>query len=181
MNEGSSSGQPTPVFLGIGSNVGDRYHAFQRALESIVKLPGTTLRRLSPLYYTDPINVGGGDFLNGVLQITTDLRPEALWRKLEDIERRLGRDNKGLGQPRTIDLDILMYGDEIIETEHLQIPHPRMTQRAFVLRPLVDLAADIVIPRTNQTPQQLLEALDDQSGVRPAPAACGEIDLSRMI
>ncbi len=173
--------EPTVVYLGLGSNIGDRHQAFRRALEGIAALPETKIRRLSPRYYTDPVAVGGGEFLNGVVEIATTLTPEDLWRSVEQIEREIGRQHKGRSQPRVIDIDILLHGTEIVEENHLRIPHARMTERAFVLQPLADLAPDFIVPGTNQTIKALRDSLEGPHGVRPAPVARGAADLSNMV
>jgi len=157
------------AFIGMGSNLGDRRKMFRRALEMIGRLPQTKVVALSPLYYTDPADgIGGGEFLNGIARLATKLAPLELWRSLQEIEISLARKDKGKNRPRTIDLDLLLHGRRVLNSPALVIPHPRMTERAFILRPFLDLAPDAVVPPLNLTVAQLWRRLPDQSGVQPA-------------
>ncbi len=123
---------------------------------------------LSPLYYSDPIDVDGGEFLNGVAGLQTTLSPFELWKSLEEIELSLGRTAKGEKRQRTIDLDILLHGGNVVDSSFLSIPHPRMAERTFVLRPLTDLSPETVVPPKNITVARLWERLLDKDGLRPA-------------
>ncbi len=124
-------------YIGIGSNLGDRRAYIDRALESIKKSRNMDLRRVSTIYETDPIGeVVQGKFLNGVIEIETGLSPRELLKELNAIEKTLGREREIKNGPRTIDLDILYYGDEKIDDNDLVIPHPRIGEREFVLRGL---------------------------------------------
>lgn len=130
----------TLCYIGIGSNLGDRRWYIDRAIQSIEKSPDIRLKRASSIYETDP--VGGvlqGKFLNGVLEIETALTPKALLKELDRIEESLGRERTVKNGPRTIDLDILYYGEEIIDDGDLIIPHPRINEREFVLKGLREL------------------------------------------
>ncbi len=130
----------TEAYIGIGSNLGDRKRYVDAAIELLKESPNIKVEKTSPLYETGP--VGGppqGKFLNGVIKIETDLSPRQLLNRLMAIEEDLGRVRKVRNGPRTIDLDILTYGDIHIEEEDLIIPHPRMNERDFVKRPLADL------------------------------------------
>ena len=130
----------TICYIGIGSNLGDRRKFIEKALESLRKTPGVSVKRVSSIYETDPVSdIPQGKFLNGVLEIETTLAPRALLVELNRIEAALGRKRKLKCAPRTIDLDILYYGDRIISDEGLVIPHPRISQREFVLRGLREL------------------------------------------
>lgn len=120
------------AYISLGSNLGDR----QKYIKTAVEMLG--VKRLSPIIETDPIGVEG-KFLNAVAEIDTELEPMGLLDFLEDIERRLGRTDKGNCKPRTIDLDILSYGDLTIDTPRLKIPHPRIKEREFLCRLLAQL------------------------------------------
>ncbi len=128
-------------FIGIGSNLGDRRENIKRALKFLKKTDGLRIKKISKLYETVPI--GGppqGKFLNGAIRIETNLSPLKLLNILKDIERKIGRKKtRTHNQPRPIDLDILIYGNNRIKTRYLEIPHPRMREREFVLRPLSEL------------------------------------------
>jgi 2-amino-4-hydroxy-6-hydroxymethyldihydropteridine diphosphokinase len=127
-------------YIGIGSNLGDRRRHIDRAIRSIGESPNIYLRRVSSIYETDPVGgVPQGKFLNGVLEIETTLTPKALLKKMNDIEEALGRKRKIRNGPRTIDLDILYYGDETVDDDGLVIPHPRISEREFVLKGLREL------------------------------------------
>ena len=156
------------AFVGLGSNLGDKPEMFRKALQKMDQLPGTAAVALSPLYYSDPIDVDGGEFLNGVAGLQTTLSPYELWKSLEKIELSLGRTAKGEKRPRTIDLDILLHGDNVVDSSFLSIPHPRMAERAFVLRPLTDLSPEAAVPPKNMTVARLWEQLLDKDSLRPA-------------
>ncbi len=128
-------------FIGIGSNLGDRRENIKRALKFLKKIDGLKIKKFSRLYETEPIDgPPQGRFLNGAIKIETNLTPMRLLKILKDIERKLGRKKTNLKNvPRLIDLDILIYGNRRIKTRYLQIPHPRMLEREFVLRPLLEL------------------------------------------
>ena len=157
------------AFVGMGSNLGDREEMFRRALAMMHDLPRTHVTGLSPLYYTKPEDgAGPGEFLNGVTRLETALSPSVLLTALEQIERTLGRMAKGDYQPRTIDLDLLLYGDRVLDSPPLVVPHPRMTRRAFVLQPLSDLAPATAIPPGILTAAEHLAQLGDSGTLRPA-------------
>jgi len=127
-------------YIGVGSNLGDRRGYIDRAIESMKKNPNIRLKRVSSVYETDPAGgVSQGRFLNGVLEIETSLTPKELLKELNGIEAALGRERIVRNGPRTIDLDILYYGDEKISDDGLIIPHPRINDREFVLRGLREL------------------------------------------
>ena len=168
-NNPPSAGRGAEVFFGIGSNLGDRREMFRRALAEMFRIPQTHFVALSPLYYTDPVDgAGPEEFLNGVARLDTTLGPLELLGYIEIIEAMLGRKTKGDYGPRTIDLDILLFGDRVVDSARLVIPHPRMTERAFVLRPLDDLAPDFTVPPDGPTVAEFWRRLADKSGVRPA-------------
>lgn len=129
-------------YIAVGSNLGDRAHYIQTALRKIRQIPQTRLLKVSSLIETPPEGgpVGQGPYLNGVLQVETDLFPYHLLGALQKIEHELGRVRTCLNAPRPIDLDILTYGDAMIHEEALCIPHPRMLTRRFVLEPLEQIS-----------------------------------------
>ncbi|HHV61504.1 MAG TPA: 2-amino-4-hydroxy-6-hydroxymethyldihydropteridine diphosphokinase [Firmicutes bacterium] len=135
------------AYLGLGSNLGDREENLRRALRLLGDEPGVRLLRVSPLYETDPVGYTEQDpFLNAVAEVETTLDPHQLLSWVLDIERRLGRVRSVRWGPRTIDIDILLYNNLVMRDKDLEIPHPRMWQRGFVLVPLADLNADIAVP-----------------------------------
>ncbi len=130
----------TEAYIGIGSNIGDRKEYIEKAIEMLKESQNIKVDKVSKLYETEP--VGGppqGKYLNGVVRIETDFSPRELLDKLHVIENALGRKRGVKDAPRTIDLDILIYGDINIDEEDFSIPHPRMNERDFVKTPLNDL------------------------------------------
>lgn len=127
-------------YIGIGSNLGDRKKYIDRAIEELKKNKNIQLKRSSSIYETEPISdIPQGKFLNGVLEIETNLEPKSLLKELNGIEHRLGRERAVKNGPRTIDLDILYYGAERIEDDDLIVPHPKIDEREFVLKGLREL------------------------------------------
>jgi len=140
------------VFLGLGSNVGDRVENITKAISYISLLHGCQIITVSPVYETTP--VGGplqGDFFNQVIEVMTDLSPRDVLCEMDSIEKLLGRIRVGRFEPRTIDIDILLFDNHIINEERLIIPHPRLHERLFVLHPLSDIAAEVIHPVLNKT------------------------------
>ena len=151
----------TRVYLGVGSNLGDRRIFLAKAQSLIRKIPATRFLRESSIFETDP--VGGppqGKFLNAVWEIETSLSPDGLKDELLQIESKLGRRRTVRNAPREIDLDILFFGDRIVEEKELQIPHPRLHERAFVLFPLSELAPEKVHPKLKKTVREIMEGLN---------------------
>ncbi|HSZ55832.1 MAG TPA: 2-amino-4-hydroxy-6-hydroxymethyldihydropteridine diphosphokinase [Tepidisphaeraceae bacterium] len=149
------------AFIALGANLGDREANIRRALAALDAVPDIRVIQGSPLL-ENPAVGGPPDsptFLNAVAEIETSLEPEPLLDRLLEIERQLGRVRKHKWEPRVIDLDILLYGDEIIQTPALQIPHPLMHQRPFVLQPLAQIAPDVIHPVTNKSIAELLRSL----------------------
>ena len=135
----------TIAYIGIGANLGDARANVADALERLRRLPGCTLMAASSLYRTAPIDSSGDDYINAVARIATTLDAEALLQALHGIEQAHGRERPYRNAPRTLDLDLLLYGDRQIASAALTVPHPRMTERAFVLVPLLEIAPSIHI------------------------------------
>ena len=139
--------------------------SLKAALDSLRSLEQSELIAVSPFYKSAPVEATGPDYLNAVAQLDTALEPYALLLHLLDIELMLGRKRRGLGQkknaPRNVDLDLLLLGDMIIQSTPLTLPHPRLHQRAFVLKPLLDLAPDIRVPGQGSA-STFLETVSDQ-------------------
>lgn len=130
----------TTCYIGIGSNLGNRQAYIDRAIEELKKSPNVKVKRVSTIYETEPISdMPQGKFLNGVIEIETGLKAKMLLKELNRIEEKLGRKRTLRNSPRTIDLDILYYGDEKINEKDLTIPHPRVEEREFVLKGLREL------------------------------------------
>jgi 2-amino-4-hydroxy-6-hydroxymethyldihydropteridine diphosphokinase len=138
----------TIAYLGLGTNIGDRQAHLEAALTAIAQIPTTSLLRQSPVYESKPWGkTDQPDFLNMVAEITTQLEPHTLHRYLQSIERDLGREERReRWGPRPMDIDLLLYGTHAIETASLLVPHPRLWERHFVLRPLADLVPDMKSP-----------------------------------
>jgi 2-amino-4-hydroxy-6-hydroxymethyldihydropteridine diphosphokinase len=132
------------AFVGLGANLGDARQALASALRSLGGIPDTELVRSSRIYLSAPVDAGGPDYLNAVAQVRTRLTAPALLRALQSIEQAAGRERPYRNAPRTLDLDLLLYGDARIASPSLTIPHPRMGERAFVLLPLAELAPERV-------------------------------------
>ena len=158
---------PNRAFIGIGTNLGDRAANYREAIQRIAGLPETRLVRQSSIYETEPVGEVNGAFLNGVVEVETELAAEALMRRLLAIERIMGRKRSGgrkpaartKYRPRIIDLDLLFFNKEVIETRTLQVPHPRLHERRFVLDPMVELAPAFVHPQLNLSISDLLAGL----------------------
>jgi 2-amino-4-hydroxy-6-hydroxymethyldihydropteridine diphosphokinase len=150
------------AFIGIGSNLGDRSAHCAAAKTALGRLPRTALVRISPWIETPPQEgVTGGPFLNGVVEIATELSPRALLQSLQAIEIAAGRPaGHRRGTARVIDLDILLYGDCLVRESDLAVPHPRMAMRRFVLEPLAAIAPGVRHPVLNLTAAELLGGLD---------------------
>jgi len=152
--------KPT-AYIGIGANLGDREATLRRALELLDGRPGIRVAAVSTLRDTDPVGyLDQPRFLNGAARLETDLAPRALLDALLDVERELGRERTGprFG-PRTVDLDLLLYGELELEEEGLTVPHPRLHERRFALEPLAELAPGLVVPGRGPV-EALLAELD---------------------
>jgi 2-amino-4-hydroxy-6-hydroxymethyldihydropteridine diphosphokinase len=154
------------VYLSLGSNVGDRAKNLQDAIEALAE-NGVEVRKLSSIYETEPVDLREQPwFLNCVVEAQTELAPLDLLHTLRNIEARMGSKKLVAKGPRLIDLDILLYADEMIDTPELRVPHPRMQLRRFVLLPLAEIAPHIRHPGTRLTPQQMMARAADKSQVR---------------
>ncbi len=135
------------AFIGLGGNLGDPVAELRRALAAIESLPETRLQACSTFYRSAPWGpIAQPDFINAVAEIVTALPPDALMQGLLAIEQAAGRERRERWGPRVLDLDLLLYGDLQLDTEQLQVPHPRLPQRPFVLVPLAELAPDLHVP-----------------------------------
>ena len=155
------------IYLSLGSNKGDRAQYISRAIASLAD-HGVNVIRESALYETEPVETSSkGWFLNCVIEAETKLLPPQLMHTLLDIERSLGRRRRVLRGPRVIDMDILLYDDRVVSTDHLKIPHPRMAERRFVLVPFAEIAPGTRHPVFKKTIAELLAETPDRSEVRP--------------
>ena len=153
---------PVVAYVGLGANLADPAQAVRDAMARIAQLEGVTLRKRSSLYRTAPVDAGGPDYVNAVVEIATTATAPGLLAQLQQIEQGAGRERPYRNAPRTLDLDLLLYGGARIASAQLTVPHPRMLQRAFVLVPLAEIVPHLV------TAQQLA-AVSGQS-IAPLPA-----------
>jgi 2-amino-4-hydroxy-6-hydroxymethyldihydropteridine diphosphokinase len=151
------------IYLGLGSNLGQREAMLQAAIQAL-ESPRLHILRLSPIYETEPMDMPNQPwFLNLVAEAETDLFPLQLLHRTSKVEALLGRRRLALKGPRTIDIDILIYGSAVVSTPKLEIPHPRFRARRFVLAPLADLAPSLRDPVTKRTVRELLAQLRGQA------------------
>jgi len=150
------------AYIGLGSNLGDREAGIRAALQLLHRTHAATVKRVSRLIETEPVGgpPGQGMYLNGAAEIETYLSPCELLEALKIIEVNVGRIERERWAPREVDLDILFYEDEVVRTNILEIPHPRLCERDFVLRPLAEIAPDFVHPLTKMTVAEHLAALE---------------------
>ena len=134
------------TFVGLGANLGDAAAALDAAVLALSALPETTLSARSKTYRSAPIDAQGPDYLNAVVELQTALSAATLLRELQHIEHTFGRERPYRNAPRTLDLDLLLHGQDTVATTDLTVPHPRLHERAFVLLPLSELAPDLNIP-----------------------------------
>lgn len=150
------------VFIGVGSNLGDRAGYLEFAKKEIFLVAGTKVLECSPVYETEPVGVEGGAFLNAVWSFDSELLPQDLLRKMQEIEALANRQRIKPHQARTLDLDILFYGDQVIREPGMIVPHPRLHERAFVLLPMADLAPEFMHPVLKKTIKELLKAFSEK-------------------
>jgi 2-amino-4-hydroxy-6-hydroxymethyldihydropteridine diphosphokinase len=166
------------VYIALGSNLGDRAAHIARAQEEMAAA-GIHVLRASSLYVTEPVDAPPQPwFLNAVVEAETELMPRQLLRAIAGIERDLGRRRMVARGPRTVDLDILLYGSSVIRTPELEVPHPRLPYRRFVLVPLVELAPALRHPVLRKSMAELLAEAPDSGQVRRWHATAGELKLS---
>lgn len=163
---------PNRAYIGIGTNLGDRAANYREAIQRIASLPDTRVVRQSSIYESEPVgdvigDIKGGFFLNGVIEIETEFMAEALMRRLLAIERQMGRRrpagrrpaSRTRYRPRIIDLDLLFFNKEVVNSRALQLPHPRLHERRFVLAPMSELAPALIHPKLNVSISDLLADL----------------------
>ena len=156
----------TTAYIGLGSNIGEKARQCEKAITEILKGDHHRLLAQSSLYRTEPVGNASQDwFVNGVIKIETDLEPLVLLRFLKEVETRLGRTETFRWGPRAIDLDILFFDQGKVRTEELQIPHPLLHRRRFVLIPLVEIDGNLIHPLLKKTVRQLLEDLEESQEV----------------
>ncbi|MDY7576845.1 2-amino-4-hydroxy-6-hydroxymethyldihydropteridine diphosphokinase [Herbaspirillum sp. RTI4] len=149
------------AYLGIGANLGDATVTVRAAVEAIAALDGTRLLRVSSLFGSAPVDADGDDYINAVAAIATVQEPLALLTQLQGLEQDFGRQRSYRNAPRTLDIDLLLYADWRIDSTRLTVPHPRMSERAFVLLPLLEIAPDIDIPGLGAA-SQFIDTVSDQ-------------------
>ena len=154
------------VYIGIGSNLGDKVDQCEKAISEILKIDRHTLLAKSSLFKTKPIGCTTQDwFVNGVIKIETELDAGELLRRLKETEFQLGRKETFRWGPRSIDLDILLFDEKVIRSEDFQVPHPSMHERQFVLIPLAEIDRNLIHPVLRKSIGQLLEDLKEDQGV----------------
>jgi 2-amino-4-hydroxy-6-hydroxymethyldihydropteridine diphosphokinase len=160
------------AYIALGSNLGDRHGHLHKALAALRKRPGIAVSRISSFHETAPVGgpPGQGPYLNAAAELQTDLTPNELLRVLLDVEHQLGRVRGEHHGPRTIDLDLLLCGDEVRNDPELILPHPRMHERSFVLGPLAEIAPQVVHPILGQSIGELSQAVQGKESIQPAPS-----------
>ena len=165
---------PEQAYVGAGSNLGDRRQNLDRGLTTLCSLPEVQLRAVSSVYETSPVGMADQpDFLNAVIAVRSDLPAPALLQRMQEIEAEHGRQRAVRWGPRTLDLDLLLFGSDTVDMPCLRLPHPRMHERAFVLVPLCEIAPNLRDPVTGEPYAAYLARLDSREQVRPA----GRLDL----
>ncbi|HUY28136.1 MAG TPA: 2-amino-4-hydroxy-6-hydroxymethyldihydropteridine diphosphokinase [Candidatus Binataceae bacterium] len=176
---------PNRAFIGIGTNLGDRAVNYREAIVRIAQIPDSRIVRQSSIYETEPVGDLKGAFLNGVVEVETEITADVMMRRLLTIERVMGRKRvrgkklaRGKYRPRIIDLDLLFFNKETIDTRILTVPHPRLHERLFVLAPMSELAPALIHPKLNKSISEIISALKSPFRVtlaraellRPQPA-----------
>jgi 2-amino-4-hydroxy-6-hydroxymethyldihydropteridine diphosphokinase len=163
---GSEPSVPKKVYLSLGSNVGNREENLRQAIALLAEA-GVTVARVSSVYETEPVDYREQEwFLNCVVEGETDVKAEELLRRLRETETGMGSRRVIAKGPRLMDMDILLYGDETIQTPELEVPHPRMLQRRFVMEPLAEIAPALMHPTWRRTAAEILSELTDRNEVR---------------
>jgi 2-amino-4-hydroxy-6-hydroxymethyldihydropteridine diphosphokinase len=159
------------AYIGLGSNLGDRRQHLQSAVAALEQTAGLEVLRLSPVYETAPVGSppGQGPYLNAVLEVESSLGPQELLKVLLELEQKQGRVRREHHGPRTLDLDLLLYGDVVQQAPELALPHPRLHERAFVLEPLAQLVPGLIHPVLRQTVAQLLASVQGIGLASPGP------------
>ena len=157
----------TLAYVSIGTNLGDRAAQLDFAVRALDELPTTRVAALSPIFETDPVGPPPQcAYLNAVVRLATALAPRALLDALLSIEHAAGRERGARNAARTLDLDLLLYGDRIVEEPGLSVPHPRLAERAFILEPLAALAPNLVHPQLAESIESLAARVRDPRAVR---------------
>ena len=171
----------TIIYLGLGANLGDRAANIQEAIDRL-KECGLTIRAVSPMYETEPWGIADQPrFLNAACAIETTLSPQQMLILLKGIEKAMGRESTARNGPRPIDLDILLFGDLVLDTRRLTIPHPGLIERATALVPLADIAARVRHPQTGLDVAEHLGRLGSTPDVAPyPPGLSGEQEIQRI-
>ena len=158
---------PVRAFIGLGANLGNAHATLQAALCALDTLPHTVLRQSSSVYRSAPIDSSGPDYLNAVAWLDTRLDPHELLAELLRIEQAHGRERTRRNAPRTLDLDLLLYGEQRIDSATLTVPHPRLHERAFVVRPLAEIAPEQVVPGFGRASDLLLRVAGQRADRLP--------------
>jgi 2-amino-4-hydroxy-6-hydroxymethyldihydropteridine diphosphokinase len=161
----------TVAYLGLGANLGDARQALKDAVVCLAQQHTITVLAKSSLYRTAPIDAGGDDYFNCVVKLETALAARQLLRLCHAIEEQFGRERPYRNAPRTLDLDVLLYGASSIDEADLVVPHPRMTERAFVMVPLVELEPDLIVPQRGRA-DTFLDGVADQRIEKVATCQC---------
>jgi len=168
------------AYLGLGSNLGDPRAQLARAVAELRRWPGVAVTAVSSLYRTAP--VGGGpqpDYLNAAAVLETELSPQAVLAMGLELEQRAGRVRRGArNEPRTLDVDILLYADAVIEETDLRVPHPRLAERAFALIPLAEIAPEVRHPVTGKTFFELAAGISS-AGIRKLPGGIAWVETDK--
>jgi 2-amino-4-hydroxy-6-hydroxymethyldihydropteridine diphosphokinase len=166
---GSDAPAEMDAWVGLGANLGDRHRTIAQALDALRNLSRTRLAAHSRLFASPPFDAQGPDYVNAVARLDTMLEPAELLAAVQDVEARFGRTRSYRNAPRTLDIDLLLYGTRVIDDTDLKLPHPRMHERAFVLRPLAELDPDLLVPGRG-TVRELLPGVAGQR-CEPVPSA----------